>query len=766
MADPNTLEPKSQATIAVRGMTCAACSARVERALVKAPGVHEANVNLATERATVAYDAGATDPDRLAAAIAAIGYAAEPERPSVDRAAEAAAEAARKAEALAAARTRLLAAWALAAPVVAGAMILHSPLGAGLPHALHSPWWQLVLTAALLATVGRGFFTGAWNSWRHRTTTLDTLVALGTGAAFGYSVVATAWPQAFTAHGLRAEVYFEAAAAIVALILTGRYFELRARGQASAAIQALLALAPATARRLGPDGTEQDVPLDQVRVGDRLRVRPGEKVPVDGVVQEGKSALDQAMLTGESVPVMKGPGDAVIGATLNTTGAFVMEARAVGADTALAQVVRLVEAAQGSKAPIQRLADRVVAIFVPVVVTLAVLTFNAWWFLGPAPALTYALLAAVSVLIIACPCAMGLATPTSIMVGTGKGAELGVLFKGAEALEGVRGATVALFDKTGTLTQGKPAVTAVEALDGTDPDALLAAAAAAEVHSEHALGAAIVAEARARGLALPAATGFEAVAGHGLRATLEGRTVLVGNARLLAEAGVDAAPADAALARAAVEGATPVLVALDGRLAGLIAVADPIKADAAAAVAALRARGLRVVMITGDHARTAKAVAARLGIDEVRAEVLPADKAAHVKALQAEGKRVLMIGDGVNDAPALAQADVGLAIGTGTDVAIEAADVTLMGGSLQGVVAAVDLSRAVVRNIRQNLFWAFAYNVAGIPIAAGVLYPVTGQLLSPALAGGAMALSSVCVVLNALRLRRFRPEALTQEVTA
>ncbi|MEB3327628.1 MAG: heavy metal translocating P-type ATPase [Candidatus Sericytochromatia bacterium] len=744
-------------TLAVSGMTCAACAGRVERALRRVPGVLEATVNLAAARARVLAVPGAATAEALAAAVAAAGYGAAPWAPPTDPAGAAVAAATRQAAELAASRRRLALAWLFAAPVVVGAMALHGPWGAGLPGWLHAPWWQLALTAPLVFGVGAPFFTTAWRAARHGTATMDTLVALGTGAAFGASLAATLWPEAYAARGLRPDVYYEAAAAIVALILTGRHAEAVARGRASAAIRSLLALAPARARRLTASGEEVELPVAEVLVGDRLRVRPGERVPVDGVVLEGASHLDESMLTGESQPVARGPGDEVVGATVNQQGAFVMEARKVGADTALAQIVRLVEAAQGSRAPIQRHADRVVAVFVPIVLALAAVTFVGWLLAAPPQALSLATLAAVSVLIVACPCAMGLATPTSIMVGAGRGATLGVLFKDAAALEALAGVDVVLLDKTGTLTRGAPEVTDVLPVAGASEPELLAAAAALELSSEHPLAKAVGRAARARGLTPAPVEGFEAVPGAGVRGRVAGQPWWLGSEAFVRASGADLTPVAGWLDALADAGKTPVVLADARGVRGVLAIADAPKPEAAGVIRALRARGLEVVMVTGDRARTARAVAATLGIERVLAEVRPAEKAAHVQALQAEGRRVVMVGDGVNDAPALAAAKVGLAIGTGTDVAIEAADVTLLSGGLGGVVVAHALARAVLANIRQNLVWAFGYNIAALPIAAGVLYPWTGQLLSPAIASGAMAASSVCVVLNALRLRRFAP---------
>ncbi|MDB5096101.1 MAG: actP [Cyanobacteria bacterium RYN_339] len=731
MENPGTAETQ----LALGGMSCASCAARVEKALGAATGVVEAHVNFATASAAVTFLPTETSPSALVGIVEAAGYEANLPVPEAVAAPEAPPQ-----------LGRLWVGVGFGVPVVVGM--------AG-PAWLASPWTQLLLATPVVAYAGAPFFQGAWKAARYRASTMDTLVALGVGAAYLYSAAATVMPAWFAVGGSLPHVYFESVVVVITLLLLGRHFEALARGRASLAMRSLLGLQAKTARVVRGDA-EVDVPLAEVRVGDRLRVRPGEKVPVDGVVLEGQSSVDQALLTGESLPVDKGPGDEVIGATLNKAGSFVMEARHVGQATALARIVRLVEDAQASKAPIQRLADVVVGYFVPAVVGIALATFGLWWWLGPAPAFTFALVNAVAVLVIACPCAMGLATPTSVMVGSGKGAEHGVLFKSAGALEATQLADVVVFDKTGTLTRGEPVVTDVVPFD-RDADELLALAAAAERGSEHALGAAIVQAAQQRQLALPNAAGFEAVAGAGISATVAGVRVVVGNARILAGIGVDLAPAAAALDRLAGEGKTPVLVAVDGRLAGIIAVADTPLPDARAAVARLRGLGLQVVMLTGDNRRTAEAVARTLGIERVLAEVLPHQKAEEVAKLQAAGHRVIMVGDGVNDAPALARADVGMAIGTGTDVAIEAADVVLLAGELKGVVTAIALSRAVIRNVKQNLFWAFAYNIASIPIAAGVLYPSFHILLSPALAGGAMALSSVCVVLNALRLRGFKP---------
>ena len=654
---------------------------------------------------------------------------------------------------------RFWASLVLTVPVFAMGM---SDLLPGMPlqHAL-SPgaisWIELVLAAPVVLWGGWPFFQRGWASLVHRSLNMFTLIALGTGVAFGFSVFATLLPGALPeslrgAHG-GAPVYFEPAAFIVTLVLLGQVLELRARARTRGALQALLGLAPKTARRVAPGGEERDLPLDQVRAGEVLRVRPGEKVPVDGVVLEGQSNVDESMLTGEPLPVEKAAGSKVTGATVNGSGTFLMRAERVGADTLLAQIVRLVGEAQRSRAPIQRIADKVAGWFVPAVVAIAILTFAVWMIFGPEPRFTHALVNAVAVLIIACPCALGLATPMSIMVAMGRGAGMGVLIRNAEALETLEKVDTLLVDKTGTLTEGKPRLVVVEAAAGFDEDALLRIAVALERGSEHPLAQAIVEGGRARGIEPKAASAFRAVTGKGVVGEVEGVAVALGNSALLADLHVDAG---ALLARAEAlrgEGQTVVFASAGLKLAGLIGVADPIKPSAAEALRALRDEGVRVVMLTGDSRTTAQAVARKLGLEEFEAEVLPAGKAAAVERLRGEGRIVAMAGDGINDAPALAAADVGLAMGTGTDVAMESAGVTLVKGDLRGIVRARRLSRATLRNIRQNLFWAFAYNTIGIPIAAGLLYPVFGLLLSPMIASAAMSLSSVSVIGNALRLR-------------
>jgi Cu+-exporting ATPase len=626
------------------------------------------------------------------------------------------------------------------------------------PHV--SVWIQLVLATPVVLWAGWPFFVRGWQSVRNRSLNMFTLVAMGTGVAFAYSMVAALvpglFPPAFRGADGTVAVYFEAAAVITVLVLLGQVLELRAREQTSGAIRALLNLAPRTARRIRADGTDEEVDLDRIAVGDRLRVRPGEKVPVDGTVMEGRSSLDESMVTGESMPVTRAAGDTVIGGTLNQSGAVVITASRVGRDTMLARIVQMVADAQRSRAPIQRLADQVAGWFVPAVIGVAILAFIAWGVWGPEPRFAYGLVAAVTVLIIACPCALGLATPMSIMVGVGRGAEAGVLVRNAEALERFEKVDTLVVDKTGTLTEGRPAVVRVIAADGFSDTELLRLAAAVERASEHPLAAAIVAAARDRGIAVPDVGDFDSPVGRGVRGTVDGRRVVLGNAGFLADEGVETGmlAADAQALRAS--GATAIFVGIDGRAAGAIAIADPVKATTPAALAGLRAEGIRVVMLTGDNATTAEAVARTLGIDDVEAEVLPDGKSAVIARLRREGRVVAMAGDGVNDAPALAAADVGIAMGSGTDVAIESAAVTLLGGDLTGIVRARRLSRATMANIRQNLVFAFVYNAAGVPVAAGVLYPFFGILLSPIIAAAAMALSSVSVVTNALRLRRLR----------
>jgi P-type Cu+ transporter len=760
-----TTKTNEKTVISIEGMHCASCVLRVENSLKKLPGVESAAVNLATEQATVAFDPQACTLDNLYRAVEDAGYHARPEALSAD-----AQQQAREREERTLWR-KFLFAGVTGVFLMIAAQYEHLPLVSGLPMA------AMTVTSFALATpvqlwAGAQFYAGAWNRLRHLDADMNTLVAVGTSAAYLYSVFATFWPGLFRAADVEPAVYFDTAAVIIALILFGRYLEAKAKGRTSAAIKRLMGLRPRTARVIR-DGEEADIPVESVVAGDVVIVRPGEKIPVDGVVLEGRSAVDESMITGESIPVEKGPGDEIIGATINRTGSFRFRATRVGQDSVLAQIVRLVQEAQLSKAPIQRLADVVASYFVPAVIGIATLTFVLWLVFGPTPAFTFAMLNAVAVMIIACPCALGLATPTAIMVGTGKGAENGVLIRGGESLETAHRIDAIVFDKTGTLTTGAPSLTDILVADGWDETELLRLTAAAERGSEHPLGEAIVAAAQERGLTLPSASDFAALPGRGVEATVEGRRVLAGNLRLAQENGLALNGLTPESERLAAEGKTPMYVAVDGRLAGIIAVADTVKDGAAEAIARLKAMGIEVALMTGDNRQTAEAVARQVGVERVLAEVLPQDKAEQVRLLQAEGKTVAMVGDGINDAPALAQADVGIAIGTGTDVAMEASDITLIRGDLDGVATALALSKRTMRTIRQNLFWAFAYNVALIPIAAGVLYPLFSQtgvptvlepffgtrgFLNPMLAAAAMALSSVSVMTNSLRLRGFRPE--------
>jgi Cu+-exporting ATPase len=759
----------------IEGMTCASCVNRITRFLSKVEGVEEANVNLASESATVRFDAGQVSVANLVAAVDAAGYVARVEQAAsadhgldVAEAAEARTErdeaAARHVAEL---RRRLLVSGLLTIPLLGG--LARMTIAPWLPAFLSNPLFQLALATPVQFWGGWPFYTGAARALRHRAADMNTLIAVGTSAAYGYSVATILFPAFFYAAGLGMDgaalpLYFDTSAAIITLILMGRYLEARARSHTSDAIRRLINLAPRTARVLRA-GAELDVPIADVRVGDLVRVRPGETIAVDGVVSEGASGVDESMITGESLPVAKRADDLVVGGTLNTTGTLTFRATRVGADTVLAKIIRLVSEAQGSRAPIQRLADVVTGYFVPAVLGLAALTFVVWFAFGPEPAFNLALLNTVAVLIIACPCALGLATPTSIMVGTGKGAEAGVLFRNAEALERLGSVKALVLDKTGTLTEGKPRVTdVVRVADTLDEDELLALVAAAERGSEHPLADALVREATVtRGLTLADATDFLATAGGGVAASVSGRRVLVGRPGYLEAEGIDVLSLVASADVLAADGKTPVFAAIDGRAAAVIAIADTLKAGSVEAVAELRRLGLTVAMLTGDNRRTAEAIARSVGIERVVADVRPDGKAAAVNALQAEGTVVAMVGDGVNDAPALASADVGVAMGTGSDVAMESAGVTLMSGDLRGLVTAISLSRATMRNIRQNLFWAFAYNIVLIPVAMGVLYPFTGLLLDPILAAGAMALSSVTVVSNALRLRRFQAPGAVAE---
>ncbi len=733
------------------GVACPTCLRTIRSVLEPLPGVQRVDTNVASERASVEFDASVVSIDDLRQAVASAGYRVEvrPEQTSETRDEEAE-ERRREISDL---WRRVLVGALLSAPVVATVMAAEV-FGADVPEPLMNRWFQLALITPVFLYTGWPIQTVGWRTLRHRTAEMNALITLGTTAAFAYSLLVTVAPGWFPAD-VR-DVYFEVVGVILTLILLGRLFEAKAKAGTGEAIRKLLGLRPRTARVIR-DGVEQEIPVDDVRVGDEIVVRPGEKIPVDGEIVDGRSTIDESMVTGESIPVDKSAGDVAVAGTVNQTGSFRYRATAVGADTLLAQIVRLVREAQASKAPIERLADRVAGYFVPAVVFIAIATFVIWFDAGPAPTLTRALVSAVAVLIIACPCALGLATPLSIMVGTGKGAENGVLIRSAEALETAHRVQTVVLDKTGTVTKGQPSLTDVVAAGDLSPDELLRLVASAERVSEHPLAQAIVRGAQERGIQPTDAEDFESTTGMGVRAVVDGRTVLVGRVRLLDEAGIDSHSLSETASRLEKEGKTAIYAAADGRPVGVVAVADTPKDEATAAVAALRGRGIEVAMITGDNRRTAEAVARQVGIGRVLAEVLPQDKVREVKRLQAEGRTVAMVGDGINDAPALAQADVGVAIGTGTDVAIEAADVTLISGDLRAVVTALDLSRSTMRNIKQNLFFAFFYNAAGIPIAAGVLYPVFGLVLSPIIAAAAMALSSLSVVTNANRLRTFQP---------
>ncbi len=754
-----------EATFDVEGITCASCVRTLEKALGRVPGVASASVNFATSQASVEYVPGQVSMLDLKQAVEGAGYGVRQVQAYEPNAGDGVSypheldmgEASRKE----AKRLRDKAFFSLAA----GAFLMLIAWRAFIPglgsidHTLAN-WISLIVATPIQFWAGWSFYKGAWAAAKHRTTNMNTLIAIGTTAAYLYSVAITVAPGLFAAAGVMPEeVYFETAVIIIGLILLGRWLEARAKGQTSEAIRRLVGLQPRTARVVRA-GAEQDIPVEEVVAGDVVIVRPGERVPVDGVVLSGSSSIDESMITGESLPVDKQVGDEVVGATVNKTGSFTFRATKVGRDTVLSQIIRLVENAQASKPPIQRLVDVIASYFVPAVIGIALLSFAVWFIFGPEPALTFAILNLVAVLIIACPCALGLATPTAIMVGTGKAAERGILIRDAEALENAYKVNTVVLDKTGTLTAGKPVVTDVIPTDGLGQEELLALAASAERRSEHPLGEAIVRQAQERALPLDEPREFASITGGGVRARIGGREVTIGNARLLTGAGIELDGTTAVATGLAADGKTPMFVAVDGRPAGVIAVADTIKPESRHAVDRLRKLGLQVVMMTGDNKATAQAIARQAGIDRVLAEVRPEDKAAEVARLQQEGRIVAMVGDGINDAPALTQANVGIAIGTGTDVAIEASDITLISGDLNGISTAIGLSKATIRAIRQNLFWAFAYNVLLIPVAAGVLYPFFAGgggwngLLNPMLAAAAMGLSSVSVVSNSLRLRR------------
>ncbi|MHB8623261.1 MAG: heavy metal translocating P-type ATPase [Sulfuricaulis sp.] len=734
--------------LSISGMSCAGCVATVENALKSVPGVVEAAVNFAEHTATVE---GKVEGKMLLDAVTAAGYGAAELRSLEDETEKQAAD-----------HAYYQALWrkVVVAGIVGLPLMLAEPLG--LMPMLDTPsgriFWLLVglVTLGVLVYAGGHFYRGAWKAFKAHNANMDTLIALGTGAAWLYSMLVVVFPGIVPS--LARHAYFEAAAVIIALINLGQALEMRARGKTSEAIKRLIGLQPKTARVMR-DGREQDIAISEVGLDETVRVRPGEKIPVDGRIIEGHSSVDESMLTGEPLPVAKRVGDEVVGGTLNKAGTFLFQAKRIGTDTALARIIEMVRRAQSSKPAIGRLADKISAVFVPSVLIIAVLTFLVWFNFGPEPRLSYALVATMTVLIIACPCALGLATPISIMVGVGKAAEYGILIRNGEALQQAGKLTIVVLDKTGTITAGRPTVTALLPAAGWNEQRLLETSASIETGSEHPLAEAIVAAAKTRGFKFVPVKGFEAITGHGVAATIDEKKVLFGNARLMTRHDIQLGDLPAQAEKLAAGAQTPMYLAVDGRVAGIVAVADPIKPDSKAAVARLHAYGLKVVMITGDNRATAEAVAHAVGVDDVMAEVMPGEKADKVKALQQRGAIVGMVGDGINDAPALAQADVGYAIGTGTDVAIESADITLMRGSLHGVADAIAISRATVSNIKQNLLGAFIYNSLGIPIAAGALYPLTGLLLNPIIAGAAMAMSSVTVVSNANRLRWFKSEA-------
>lgn len=749
-----------RAIFSVLGMTCASCVNKVQTALNQVPGVIEATVNFATEQAVIEYVEDLVTTKDLSKATEAVGYTLveSEEGQYVDKEKEA-----RETE-LNLLKRKFLTGILLVAPLFILVHWENLGLGSILPLTRQTNYiLQLILQTPVQFWVGWQFYRGALATARHRTSDMNTLIALGTSAAFLYSVLATFFPGLFTFEGLAPKVYFDTAGAIIVLILLGRLLEARAKGQTSEAIKKLIGLQAKTATVL-VNGEEHKIPVEEVLIGDTVIVRPGDKIPVDGVIIDGHSSVDESMVTGESMPVEKTATDDVVGATINKTGTFKFKATKVGKDTMLAQIIKMVEEAQGSKPPIARLVDIIASYFVPAVIGTAALTFIIWYFFGPAPALTYAVLNFVAVMIIACPCALGLATPTSIMVGTGKGAEHGVLIRGGEALETAHKLNAIVLDKTGTITKGEPAVTDILIAEGHQSEEILRLAASAEKGSEHPLGEAILKKAHEEELVLKDPVDFKAIPGHGIEATINEKKVLLGNTKLMTDRNILLVNLRQHAQVLSGEGKTPMWVAVDGKIAGIIAVADTLKESSKSAIGALHHLGLEVIMLTGDNQRTADAIARQIGIDRALAEVLPEVKANEIKKLQAENKKVAMVGDGINDAPALAQADVGLAIGTGTDVAMESSDITLISGDLTGVVTAIALSKATIRNIKQNLFWAFAYNTILIPVAAGVLFPFFGILLNPIFAAAAMALSSVTVVTNALRLRRFKPPTIVKAV--
>jgi Cu+-exporting ATPase len=741
-------------TVPIKGMTCAACVKRVEDALAELDGVVHASVNFATERASIQYVSEQIGLVEFRKAIKDAGY----EVLEIEQGEDIVEKERKQREAhYSALKRKLITGVTLVLPIF---LLMHWNR-IGLSGVIDIPMQinfilQLILVTPVQFWIGWQFYSGAVSAARHGTTNMNTLIAVGTSAAYIYSLVATFFPSLFVIQGYQAHVYYDTSGAIIVLILLGRLLEARAKGHTSEAIKKLMGLQAKTAR-LVRDGSEVDVPIEEVEPGDIIVVRPGESIPVDGTIIEGHSSVDEAMISGESLPLEKNVGDLVVGSTINKTGSFKFKAEKVGRDTMLANIIRMVQEAQGSKPPIARLADKIASIFVPVVLVIASVTFAVWYFFGPDPSLTYAVLSFISVLIIACPCALGLATPTSIMVGTGKGAENGILIRGGEALETAHKINAIVFDKTGTLTRGEPVVTDIIHAGDFSDDEVLRLAASAEKGSEHPLGESIVIEAESRGLEIHSHSDFQAVPGKGVKATVDGKAFIMGNEAFMDSSNIEIKTLEDDAIRLAKEGKTPMFIAVDGKLAGIIAVADTLKETSVEAVKKLKSMGIEVIMLTGDNRRTAEAIASQAGIDRVLAEVLPDQKAQEVKNLQAENKIVAMVGDGINDAPALVQADVGIAIGTGTDVAMEASDITLIKGDIKGVSTAIALSKATLTNIKQNLFWAFAYNTILIPVAAGVFFPFFQVLLSPIFAAAAMGMSSVTVVTNALRLRKFKP---------
>ncbi len=737
---------EAKKTFSIKGMHCASCVSVLERSLKKVPGVFLAGVNLATEQATVSYDPGQVNESQLSEAVSRVGYSAE--FIAAEKSEEAIQQEKRK-------ELKKLKGLVIVSLVLGGLILWGSfpAVSETAPELLKSYWTQLVLAGAVQFWAGWQFYAAAVKSIKHRTANMDTLVALGTTTAFAYSVFITVWPSVVKSLGIEPMPYFDVSTIIIGLILLGRYFEAKAKAGTGEAIKKLVGLQAKTARKV-IGGKEIDVPIMEVKLGDILRVRPGEKIPVDGVVTEGSSLVDESMVTGESMPVNKQVKDIIVGATINKTGSFLMQATKVGQDTMLAQIVKLVQQAQGSKAPIQRIADKISSYFVPIVIMLSVATFVLWYDFGPQPNLPFALLSAVTVLIVACPCAMGLATPTAIMVGTGKGAEHGILIKDAESLETAHKIDSIIFDKTGTLTKGKPEVTDILPFGNMTTRDILIISASLEVGSEHSLAESVVNMAHTENIKLQSMENFRSIPGHGVEGVLNRKRVTLGNRRLMLQDKIDIAAIEPQIELLENQGKTVMILALNGKVAGIIAVADVIKDSARDAISTLKAMRLQTAMITGDNIRTAKAVAQSLGIEKVLAEVLPGQKEAEVRKIQAEGKIAAMVGDGINDAPALAASDVGIAMGSGTDIAMESADITLVNKDLSSVAASIRLSKKTMRAIKQNLFWAFGYNIILIPVAMGVLYPFFHVLLNPIFASLAMALSSISVVLNSLRLRK------------